>query len=109
MIPVLFFYYARWQTQEKEEKTERKRVGKKKVERKRRRRLSLFTIIPLVVAIIVFIFTEDMRLPMKLIDEWTIWMFLIAILQAVAALLISMLKKAASTKPPIRPTVAPGR
>ncbi len=36
-----------------------------------------------VIAIIVFIFTEDMTLPMTLMDEWTLLMFLIFVVQMV--------------------------
>jgi len=41
---------------------------------------------PFVVAVIVFILTEDMRNPMVFVDRWTILMAAIALVQAVLAL-----------------------
>ncbi|HHT24369.1 MAG TPA: hypothetical protein GXZ76_02465, partial [Clostridiaceae bacterium] len=53
---------------------------------KRKGILRLLSIIPFVVAVIVFILTEDMRNPMVLVDRWTIWMAVIALVQLVLAL-----------------------
>ena len=40
------------------------------------------TIVPAIAALIAFIITEDMSLPMVLTDKWTILMAVIAIAQA---------------------------
>ena len=47
----------------------------------------IFSIIPAVVAVVVFILTENMRLPMVLVDRWTILMVIIGLVQIVVALL----------------------
>ena len=47
----------------------------------------LFSLIPAIGAIIAFILTEDMRLPMVLVDKWTILMVIIALVQLVDAFL----------------------
>ena len=52
----------------------------------------LFSIIPGIGAIIVFILTEDIRLPMVFTDRWTLLMFIIALVQLIVALL-AMKKK----------------
>ena len=43
----------------------------------------LFSLIPAVVALIAFILTEDMRLPMVFTDRWTLLMALIALVQLI--------------------------
>ncbi|MBP6161350.1 MAG: hypothetical protein KA485_00250, partial [Clostridia bacterium] len=53
---------------------------------KRKGILRLLSLIPFVVAVIVFILTEDMRNPMVFVDRWTILMAAIALVQAVLAL-----------------------
>ncbi len=53
---------------------------------KRKGVLRLISIIPLVIAIIVFILTEDMRNPMVFVGPGTIWMAVIAAVQVVLAL-----------------------
>ena len=58
------------------------------IEEEDERKKSKFTgIIPAVVAVIVFILTEDMRLPMVWTDRWTIWMIIILLVNAVLAYL----------------------
>ena len=47
----------------------------------------LISIIPALIAIIVFIFTEDMTLPMIFIDKWTILHVVIALVQVVVMVL----------------------
>ena len=47
----------------------------------------LFSLVPAIGAIIAFILTEDMRLPMVLVDKWTILMVIIALVQLVDAFL----------------------
>ncbi len=50
--------------------------------KKRRRIMRSLTIVPAIAALIAFIITEDMSLPMVLTDKWTILMAVIAIAQA---------------------------
>ena len=50
--------------------------------KKRRRVRRTLTIVPAIAALIAFIITEDMSLPMVLTDKWTILMAVIAIAQA---------------------------
>ena len=45
----------------------------------------LFSLVPAIVAIIVFILTENMRLPMVLVDRWTLLMLVIALVQVAVA------------------------
>ena len=47
----------------------------------------LISIIPALIAIIVFIFTEDMTLPMTFVDKWTILHVVIALVQVVVMVL----------------------
>jgi len=51
------------------------------LKRKRRKLLiRIATIVPAVISVIMFIRTEDMKLPMKWVDEWTIWMVILLII-----------------------------
>ena len=45
----------------------------------------LASIIPAVAAVIAFILTENMRLPMVLVDKWTLLMVIIALVQLLVA------------------------
>jgi uncharacterized repeat protein (TIGR02543 family) len=47
----------------------------------------LFSVVPAVIAIIVFVLTENMSLPMILIDKWTLLMAIIALAQMVVIIL----------------------
>ena len=49
--------------------------------------IRLISVIVAVISIIVFILTEDMLLPMKLVDKWTLIMIFILIIQIVVAFL----------------------
>ncbi len=48
---------------------------------KRKGAMRLFSIAPAIAAIVVFILTEDMSLPMTMVDQWTILMAIIALVQ----------------------------
>ncbi len=48
---------------------------------KRKGAMRLFSIAPAVAAVVVFILTEDMSLPMTMVDQWTILMAIIALVQ----------------------------
>ena len=59
---------------------------------KRRRALKVASLIPTVIAIVLLIFTQDFTQPMVLFDVWTIAFAIIAIVQAVLAI-VSRKKK----------------
>ena len=54
---------------------------------KRKGVLRLISIIPALIAAVLFLLTEDMRNPMIVADSWTIWMAVIAIVQTALAVL----------------------
>ncbi len=72
---LLITYFAR----KREDEDEYAEYG----EVKRKGMLRLMSIIPMVGAIILFILTQDMTLPMIIVDEWTIYFAAIAIVQGV--------------------------
>jgi hypothetical protein len=45
--------------------------------------LRIFNIAAVIVAVVMFILTEDMTQPMQLTDKWTIWMAVIAIVEVI--------------------------
>lgn len=51
--------------------------------KKRHGGVRTFSLVPAIVAVVAFILTEDMRLPMILVDRWTLLMLLIALVQLV--------------------------
>ena len=53
----------------------------------------IFRLLPAILSIILFIMTEDMSLPMILIDRWTLPMVLILIITIVLAVLTKNKKK----------------
>lgn len=57
------------------------------IPKRKRRRLviRITTIIPAVIAVIMFILTENMRLPMKWVDQWTIWMVIWLVISLILA------------------------
>ena len=54
--------------------------------RKKKGLLRILDIIPAVVAVIVFILTEDMTLPMQLVDQWTLLMLVIMLIDIILAI-----------------------
>ena len=56
---------------------------------KRKGWLRIAAIVAAIISLILFILTEDMTLPMELVDEWTIWMIIIL----VAALLLALISR----------------
>ena len=56
-------------------------------ENKERKYSKLLGLIPAIAAAIVFALTEDMRLPMAIIDKWTLLMVAIAVITVVIAYL----------------------
>ncbi len=54
---------------------------------KRKGAFRLFSIIPMIGAIVLFILTQDMTQPMILVDEWTIFFAIIALVQTLTMIL----------------------
>jgi hypothetical protein len=48
----------------------------------------LLNVVVAVMGVLLFLFTEDMRLPMVLVDEWTIWMALLLLIEVVFSLVV---------------------
>ena len=70
----------------KDEKEENERNGTETEEKtKRKLPLRILGLIPAIVAIIVFIMTEDLTQPMELVDRYTMLMVLILLVEAVIA------------------------
>ena len=64
--------------------------NKKKTEKKeedKRRKSKFLGILPAIGAVIAFILTEDMRLPMILVDKWTLLMLIILAVNLILAFL----------------------
>ena len=82
---VLLFYLGKKKKEEDVENedgttsTEEKDIKKKGL-------LRVLDIIPAVAAVITFILTEDMSLPMQMVDKWTLLMVVILIVDIVGAL-----------------------
>lgn len=53
---------------------------------KRKRWLKVISIVVALISIVFFLVTEDISLPMTMIDKWTIWMVVIAVVQIVVFL-----------------------
>ena len=52
-----------------------------------------FSIVPALAAVIVFLLTEDMRLPMVFVDRWTLLMVIIGLVQALVMVFAKKTKK----------------
>ena len=76
-------------TKKRDEKEGDKRKGRERdeAEVKRKGFFRLAAVVIAIVSIVVFILTEDMRLPMVLVDRWTLLMAIIALIQVVVALI----------------------
>ena len=66
--------------QDADRKEDEKTVKRKKI-------LKLLSLIPAIAAVIAFILTEDMTLPMQMTDKWTILMLIIFVVQVVMRIL----------------------
>ncbi len=85
---LLVGYFLRKKKEEEEEREERYEHRTETATRlKRKGPARLFSIPVAVLAVIVFILTEDMSLPMTIVDEWTVLMLLIFIGQMIVTLL----------------------
>ena len=85
LLMVTYFTNKREEEEENTGKEEERDQDKDKVKRKGFFRL--VAVIVAIVSVVVFILTEDMRLPMVLIDRWTLLMAIIALIQVVVALI----------------------
>ena len=65
-------------------------VGK---EIKKKKFWRFFSIVPALAAVIVFLLTEDMRLPMVFVDRWTLLMVIIGLVQALVMVFAKKTKK----------------
>ena len=54
---------------------------------KRHKRWKVVSVIDAILAVVVFIFTENMRLPMVLVDKWTMLMVLFAVVSVISLVL----------------------
>ncbi|MGI6350022.1 MAG: beta strand repeat-containing protein [Eubacteriales bacterium] len=89
MIALLIGYFTGRKREEEDRRTNRDRYRNQYEDESKLKRkgfLRLLSFIPLIVAVIVFILTEDMRNPMVFVDRWTIWMAVIAAVQVILAL-----------------------
>lgn len=62
-------------------------------EDKKRKWSKLLGLIPAIGSVILFILTEDIRLPWRWIDKWTIWMIIILLVNVILAFLTRNKKK----------------
>ena len=89
MIPLTFFRKKKEDEEEEdEEKANDRNNNEEKEEDPNKRRPSKFLgLIPAIASIILFVLTENMKNPMRLVDKWTIWMIVIALINVVLAYL----------------------
>ena len=59
----------------------------------KRKKSKFLGLIPAVGSIVLFILTEDMRNPMRLMDKWTIWMAVIMVVNFILAFVTRNKKK----------------
>ena len=75
----------------KTEETENGEEVEKEIKKKKFWRF--FSIVPALAAVIVFLLTEDMRLPMVFVDRWTLLMVIIGLVQALVMVFAKKTKK----------------
>lgn len=74
---LLIGYFTRKKKDDEQEEEEQ--------EVKRKGLIRVLSVIPAIGAVILFLLTEDMSNPMALTDQWTVWMFVIALVNVAAA------------------------
>lgn len=93
IIIFLFILFAKPKKEEEEEKREYYNYEKQEEEDKKDfKRFKLLSLLVSVVSVIFFILTEDMTLPIQLIDKWTIIMVIFLIDQILLELIILRIK-----------------
>ena len=73
----------------KKKHTERDEYGNKRIDYTRNKKgfWRVASLIPAVAAVIAFVLTENMKLPMIMVDRWTLLMVVIAVLQLIVAVM----------------------
>ncbi len=73
----------------KKKHTERDEYGNKRIDYTRNKKgfWRVASLIPAVAAVIAFVLTENMKLPMIMVDRWTLLMAVIAVLQLIVAVM----------------------
>ena len=89
-IRALISKYAAFEGYETEEAENGEEVEK---EIKKKKFWRFFSIVPALAAVIVFLLTEDMRLPMVFVDRWTLLMVIIGLVQALVMVFAKKTKK----------------
>ena len=67
--------------------------GEVEKEIKKKKFWRFFSIVPALAAVIVFLLTEDMRLPMVFVDRWTLLMVIIGLVQGLVMVFAKKTKK----------------
>lgn len=80
VVLLVLYFKGKKDDDEEDEDEEEKELKRKGIYR-------LLSIIPAVVSVVLFFLTENMSLPMILVDEWTLWMAVIAVVNVVLAIL----------------------
>ena len=78
-------------------KEEDEQVGDE-VDVQRKGKLRIASIIPAIGAIIAFILTEDMSLPMEMVDKWTVMMVVILAIQVLVAIFANVRREEDDTE-----------
>lgn len=85
---IVTYFKKKDDEEEEEETTAKSRLSEEEEEEENERRKSkFFGLIPGIGSVIAFILTEDMRLPMVLVDRWTVLMLAILVIGAALAFL----------------------
>ena len=73
----------------KKKHTERDEYGNKRIDYTRNKKgfWRVASLIPAIAAVIAFVLTENMKLPMIMVDRWTLLMVVIAVLQLIVAVM----------------------
>ena len=73
----------------KKKHTERDEYGNKRIDYTRNKKgfWRVASLIPAIAAVIAFVLTENMKLPMIMVDRWTLLMAVIAVLQLIVAVM----------------------
>ena len=75
---------------------------------KRKGIVRIVNIVVAIISLILFILTEDMTLPMQLVDEWTIWMIILLVIALILALVSRKVTKEPEEEQGDHPEPAPG-
>ncbi len=85
-VALLVGYFINKKKDEEDDERAARDEDEEEKQVKRKGLVRLASIIVAVAAVILFVLTEDMRLPMILVDRWTIWHIAIAVVQVVVAI-----------------------